>query len=125
MESFIPPFEAAFEERAKHPVLLVGAVEESANVTLPAETASGKLHGKILGRHISPHIHSRHATESTVVNAYQMFTAIAVRKSVSSHVEIFLEEKRQPECDCMEKRATTKHETEVDNSNMEEPMAMA
>jgi len=54
------PVEAIFEERAKHPVLLVDAVEESANVTLPGEIASGKLHGMIFGFHISPHTDSRH-----------------------------------------------------------------
>jgi hypothetical protein len=62
-------------------VLLVDAVEESANVTLPAEIASGELYGMTLGCHISPHIHSRHETESTIANAYRMFTAIAARKS--------------------------------------------
>jgi hypothetical protein len=46
------PVEAIFEERAKHPVLLVDAVEESANMTVPGEIASGKLHGMILGFHI-------------------------------------------------------------------------
>ncbi len=81
MEGFIPPVEAIFEERAKHPVFLVGAVEESANVTLPAEIAPGELYGMTLGCHISPHMHSRHGTESTIANAYQMFTAIALRKS--------------------------------------------
>jgi hypothetical protein len=81
MEGFIPPFEAIFEERAKHSVLLVGTVEESANVTLPAEIASGKLHGTTLDRHISPHIHSRNAAESTIANPCHIFTAIAVRKS--------------------------------------------
>jgi len=35
--------------------------EESANVTLPGEIASGKLHGMIFGFHISPHTDSRHA----------------------------------------------------------------
>ncbi len=52
------PVEAIFEERAKHPMLLVDAVEESANVTLPAEIAPGELYGMI-GCHISPHMHSR------------------------------------------------------------------
>jgi hypothetical protein len=41
-------------------VLLVSAVEESANVTLPAEIASGELYGMTLVCHISPHMHSRH-----------------------------------------------------------------
>jgi hypothetical protein len=61
-------------------VLLVDAVEESANVTLPAEIASGKLYGVTLGGHRSPHIHSRHATESTIANPYHMLMAIGVRK---------------------------------------------
>src|SRR5207244_3425238 len=58
MERFIPSREAIFDERAKHSVLLVGAVEESANVTLPAEIAPGKLHGLSLGSHISPQFQS-------------------------------------------------------------------
>jgi hypothetical protein len=68
VEGFIPPVQAIFYKRVKHPVLLVGAVEESANMTLPGEIASGKLHGMTLGGHISPHIYSRHATESTIAN---------------------------------------------------------
>src|SRR2546430_14279321 len=58
MERFIPSREAIFDERAKHSVLLVGAVEESANVTLPAEITPGKLHGLSLGSHISPQFQS-------------------------------------------------------------------
>jgi hypothetical protein len=68
MESFFPTLEAIFDERAKHPVLLVDVVEEGANVTLPGEIASGKLHGMSLGCHISPHLHSRHSMESTIAN---------------------------------------------------------
>jgi hypothetical protein len=60
MEGFISPVKAIFDERVKHPVLLVSAVEESANVTLPAEIASGELYGMTLVCHISPHMHSRH-----------------------------------------------------------------
>jgi hypothetical protein len=52
MESFISLVEAIFDERAKHPVLLVGAVKESANVTLAAENAASKLHGMVTGCHI-------------------------------------------------------------------------
>jgi hypothetical protein len=59
VRSLVAPLEAIFEERAKHPVLLVDAVEESANVTLPAEMASGELYGMI-DSHISPHTRSRH-----------------------------------------------------------------
>jgi hypothetical protein len=57
MESFFPPLEALFDERAKHSVLLVDAVEESANMTLPAEIASGEMYGMTLVCHISPHMH--------------------------------------------------------------------
>src|SRR5712664_110014 len=69
MESFFPPLEALFDERAKHPVLLVDAVEESANVTLSAEIASGEMYGMTLACHISPHMHSRYETESRIANA--------------------------------------------------------
>src|SRR6266568_2188475 len=68
MERFIPSREAIFDERAKHSVLLVGAVEESANVTLPAKIAPGKLHGLSLGSHISPQFQSV-ADLHTEVNA--------------------------------------------------------
>src|SRR5260370_42636274 len=85
MEGFCPPPEALFDDRAKHPVPLVDAVEESAHVTLPAEMASGELYGMTLGRHISPHIHSRHAKESTIANAYHMLTVVAFRKSAPPH----------------------------------------
>jgi hypothetical protein len=81
MESFISALEAVFEERAKHPVLLVGAVEESANVMLPAEIATGELYGMILVCHKSPRMYRRSMRESTIANAYHAFTAIAVRKS--------------------------------------------
>jgi hypothetical protein len=81
MEGFISPVKAIFDERVKHPVLLVSAVEESANVTLPAEIASGELYGMTLVCHISPHMHRRNTTEGTIANAYHVFTAIAVRKS--------------------------------------------
>jgi hypothetical protein len=54
MESLIPLVEAVFDERAKDPVLLVDAVEESADVTVPAEHTSGKLHGAVGGYHKLP-----------------------------------------------------------------------
>jgi hypothetical protein len=54
MESLVSPLEAVFDERAKHPVLLVRAVEESADVTVRAERTSGKLHGAVIGYHVSP-----------------------------------------------------------------------
>jgi hypothetical protein len=54
VEGFVPPLEALFDERAKHPVLLVHAVEESANVTVPAEIGAGTLHGTAVRCHFSP-----------------------------------------------------------------------
>jgi hypothetical protein len=54
VEGFVPPLEALFDERAKHPVLLVEAVEESANMTVLAETASGTSHGPAVRSHVSP-----------------------------------------------------------------------
>src|SRR6266566_3422748 len=74
MESFFPPLEALFDERAKHPVLLVDAVEESANVTLPAEIASGELYRMTLDRHISPH-YERHAMVRIIRAIYGTFKA--------------------------------------------------
>jgi hypothetical protein len=53
VESLFSPIKALCDKRAKHPVLLVDAVEERANVTFPAESATGKLHGTIVGSHIS------------------------------------------------------------------------
>jgi hypothetical protein len=43
VESFVPPVKALFDERAKHPVLLVHAVEKSANVTVLAKNAPAQL----------------------------------------------------------------------------------
>jgi len=54
MESSIPQIEAILDEEAQHPVLLVQAVEESADVTTPAEGAPGKPHGTVVGTHVSP-----------------------------------------------------------------------
>src|SRR6202158_3155616 len=100
MEGFIPLVEAIFEERAKHSVLLVGAVEEGANVTSPAVIASCKLHGMTLGCHISPHIHSGHATEGTIANCIPGVYGDRRQEKRASHAEISQEEKRQLECDC-------------------------
>src|SRR5439155_9680262 len=47
-------FKTVFHERAKHPVLLVHAVEESANVTVPAEIGAGTMHGTAVRCHTSP-----------------------------------------------------------------------
>src|SRR5712671_2910219 len=54
VESFVPLLEALFDERAKHPMLLVGAVEESANMTVLTENAPGTSHGIAVRSHISP-----------------------------------------------------------------------
>src|SRR5260370_30390244 len=63
--SLFAPVEAIFEEGAKHPVLLIAAIKESANVTLPAEIASGELYGMI-DSHISPHTDSRDTNEDLI-----------------------------------------------------------
>jgi len=52
--SFVAPLKAISDERAKHPVLLVHAIEESANVTALAENAAGTLHGTPVRCHVSP-----------------------------------------------------------------------
>jgi hypothetical protein len=49
--SFVPALKALLDERAKHPVLLVRAVEESANMTVLAENAPGASHGTAVRRH--------------------------------------------------------------------------
>jgi hypothetical protein len=54
VESFLSSVEAVFDVGAKYPVLLVGAIKESANVTLAAERGSSKLHGMVVSYHISP-----------------------------------------------------------------------
>src|SRR6266404_3760625 len=54
VEGLVTTVKAVFDERAQHPVLLVHAVEESANVTVLAETASGTLHGSAVRCHTSP-----------------------------------------------------------------------
>src|SRR6266446_6789577 len=54
VEGFVSPVKALFDERAKHPVLVVEAVEESANVTVLAETAPGTLHRTAVCFHVSP-----------------------------------------------------------------------
>src|SRR5260370_24098657 len=57
--SLFATVEAIFDDRVKHSALLVDAVEESANMTVPAEVASGALYGMI-DSHISPHSRSKH-----------------------------------------------------------------
>ena len=51
MEALVPPIEAILDERAQDPVLLVDAVEEGADVTVPAEDTAGKFHWTFLGFH--------------------------------------------------------------------------
>src|SRR4051794_24550640 len=58
MEGFVAPFETIFDERAKHAVLFVDAVEERANVTTLAETTPGKLQGMPVGFHVRLHAES-------------------------------------------------------------------
>jgi hypothetical protein len=48
------PLKTVFDKRAKHPVLLLHAIEESANVTVAAENAAGTLHGTAVRCHVSP-----------------------------------------------------------------------
>src|SRR5438876_4585353 len=66
VEGSFTTVEAVFDEGAKHPVLLVGAVEEGADMTLAAQTTPRKLHGMVLGSHVSPHRRGRreHGTSS-------------------------------------------------------------
>src|SRR5205823_10003498 len=54
VEGLVPAVKALFDERARHPVLLVEAVEESANMTMLAETAPGTLHGTAVRTHFLP-----------------------------------------------------------------------
>src|SRR3981189_1674592 len=54
MKGFVAPVEAVLDERAQHAVLLVVAVKEGANVTMPAECGSGDLHRVLGGVNISP-----------------------------------------------------------------------
>jgi hypothetical protein len=59
MEGFVSPLESFFDERAKHSVLLVEAIEESANVTALSEATASTLHGTAVRFHISPPIGTR------------------------------------------------------------------
>jgi hypothetical protein len=54
VKGFIPLLETLFDERAEYPVLLVEIVEESANVPVMAETATGALHRTAARCHILP-----------------------------------------------------------------------
>src|SRR2546421_5613498 len=57
MKGSFTAVEAILDERAKHPSLLLGAVEERADMTLSAQRTPGKLYGLMLGSHVSPHRH--------------------------------------------------------------------
>src|SRR4051794_20636527 len=54
MEGFVPLVEAVLDERPQHAVLLVGAVEECADMAMPAESASGKVQRIVVVFHASP-----------------------------------------------------------------------
>jgi len=52
MVSFVPLVKPILDERAKHAMLLVDAIEERTNVTMPTENTVGKLHGLGGGLHV-------------------------------------------------------------------------
>jgi hypothetical protein len=54
MKSLLAPLEPLFDERAKHPVLLVEAIEESANVRLFTEHAISYVDGTFIASHDGP-----------------------------------------------------------------------
>jgi hypothetical protein len=54
MKSLVAPLEPLFDERAKHPVLLVEAIEKSANVTCFAEHAISYVDGTFIASHDAP-----------------------------------------------------------------------
>jgi hypothetical protein len=55
MESLVPLIEAILDERAKHTMLLVHAVEERANVTMLPEGAPVKVHRMVVSCHVRLH----------------------------------------------------------------------
>jgi hypothetical protein len=61
MKDFIPSVETIFDERAKHSVLLISVIEESANMTLAGDIMVGKPHGLTCDYHVSPQIPNRHS----------------------------------------------------------------
>jgi hypothetical protein len=54
MKSPLAPLEPLFDERAKHLVLLVEAIEKSANVTLFAKHAISYVYGTFIASHGGP-----------------------------------------------------------------------
>jgi hypothetical protein len=53
MKDFIPSVETIFDERAKHSVLLIGVIEESANM-LAGDIPADKTLGLTCDYHVSP-----------------------------------------------------------------------
>src|ERR1700740_2128450 len=54
MKSLVAPLEPLFDERAKHPVLLVETIEKSANVTPCAKHAISYMDGTFIASHDRP-----------------------------------------------------------------------
>jgi hypothetical protein len=54
MKSLVAPLEPLFDERAKHPVLLVEAIEKSANVIVSAKHAISYVDGTFIALHDGP-----------------------------------------------------------------------
>src|SRR5467141_1479540 len=54
VERLLSPVEAVFDERPKHAVLLVQAIEERAHVTVPAESTAVELGRTIADSHVWP-----------------------------------------------------------------------
>ena len=54
VEGFVSPVKALFDERAKHPVLVINAVEESANMPVLAKRGPGTMHEIAVCSHVSP-----------------------------------------------------------------------
>src|SRR5258706_13639353 len=80
MEGLVSLVEALFDEGAKHPVVLVAAIVESANMTLVAQTARVKLNRTTLGCHTSPQLRSKKLTEEQSRTQIQMYPALRVMK---------------------------------------------
>jgi hypothetical protein len=52
-------FETIARKRGKHSVLIIGAIEESTNMTLAGDISTGKPHGLASDDHVSTQMHSR------------------------------------------------------------------
>jgi hypothetical protein len=55
VERFVPSVEAIRDERAKHAVVLVHAVEERTHVAVFTEAIPGHPQERVAGVHVSPH----------------------------------------------------------------------